>query len=138
MTDPRLAALADVLRADFGPSWFPGLTDVTIIAKTPEEAATAILAALPPDWCGHEDLIARLRKTVDEGYGILMEQRANTATLRTALEDVADWAHDCSPSNTATPWERQTTDEIDPRVYGFDDIEDRCRAALAQVKEATE
>lgn len=51
-------------------------------------------------------------------------------TLREVVEFVADWAHDCSPSNAATPWERKHGDEIDPRVYGFDDIEQRCRAAL--------
>jgi hypothetical protein len=82
MTDPRLAALADVLRADFGPSWFPGLTDVTIIAKTPEEAATAILAALPPDWCGHRMV------SIDEGSLVaglrdeIADLEATFATLR--------------------------------------------------------
>jgi hypothetical protein len=86
MTDPRLAALADVLRADFGPSWFPGLTDVTIIAKTPEEAATAILAALPPDWCGHRMV------SIDEGSLVaglrdeIADLEATFATLRADVE----------------------------------------------------
>ena len=47
------------------------------------------------------------------------------AEARNELAFVADWAHDCSPSNspnvsTTPPWER----------FGFDDIEERCRALL--------
>lgn len=53
-TDPRIAALAAALEAYFGPSWWPGLTDVTIIAADTTVAAEKILAALPPDWCGHD------------------------------------------------------------------------------------
>jgi hypothetical protein len=53
MTDPRIAPLAAALAQYFGPSWWPGLTDVTIIAADTTIAAEKILAALPPGWCGH-------------------------------------------------------------------------------------
>lgn len=52
--------------------------------------AAAILDALPPDWCGHADLIERLRKTVSDGHDVLDDQRATIVTLRAALEQALD------------------------------------------------
>jgi len=54
MTDPRIAALAEALRDISGGladpldpgDFLPGVV-------TAQEFAAAILAALPPDWCGH-------------------------------------------------------------------------------------
>jgi len=46
MTPDPVEALAAALRPHFGPSYFPGLHDVTIIGKSPEEVAATLLAAL--------------------------------------------------------------------------------------------
>jgi hypothetical protein len=58
MTDPTAAALAEALRAHAGPGYFPGTKDITFIVAADRdpaaEFAAAILAALPPDWCGHD------------------------------------------------------------------------------------
>jgi hypothetical protein len=128
-TDPRLAPLADVLRADFGPSWFPGLTDVTIIAKTPEEAAAAILAdldALPGMlW---DDL--SYQAGLEDGR---TEQAAAIATLRAdkvlALKQVR------AVINTLPTTMGHGTIN---RIGVLDIVDDAIRAALAAAGEATE
>jgi hypothetical protein len=83
MTDNGLAALAQRLEAWFGPSWWPGLTDVTIIAKTPEVAAAAILGErgvfLPDGLDGltwdrfvvNENTIATLRAVRDAAQAVI-------------------------------------------------------------------
>jgi hypothetical protein len=56
-TDPRAAALAEALPiVTIG--WEPG-------DMTPMEAAALALADLPPDWCGHEAEIKRLREALN-------------------------------------------------------------------------
>jgi hypothetical protein len=59
MTDPRVAVLAAALRKAF-PSKRASQGSAGVLA------AATILAALPPDWCGHEAEMARLRK-IDAG-----------------------------------------------------------------------
>lgn len=72
MSDPRIAAL---LKA----AWDEGFEDVMT-----EADAAAILAALPPDWCGHEHAVvsaaaqrtigvmelARLRRIEEAAWGV--------------------------------------------------------------------
>ena len=62
MTDPRTAALAEALHASkIGCDFVQVTTEGTAhwverscTTKDHEDAAAAILAALPPDWCGHD------------------------------------------------------------------------------------
>jgi hypothetical protein len=69
----------------------------------PGEVAPLILAAIPPD--------PRLDALLD------------------CIGFVADWAHNCSPSDDPHP------KQVSPYRYGFDDIEQRCRDALAAFEE---
>jgi len=110
MTD-RIAALAKALRAIHpGPAPWPG-------AMTSDEMAAAVIAVLPPDWCGHdpglfpfagrfaalEAEIARLRKIEEAARESIAaidadlyregtpedwwKREAALAALRAALED---------------------------------------------------
>jgi len=84
MTDNGLVALAERLEEYFGPSWWPGLTDVTIIAADTQIAAGKILGergVFLPD-----GLITRkVLRTWQEGAA---RDEATIATLRAALDDL--------------------------------------------------
>ena len=83
MTDNGLVALAERLEEYFGPSWWPGLTDVTIIAADTQIAAGKILGergVFLPD-----GLITRkVLRTWQEGAA----RDEAIATLRAALDDL--------------------------------------------------
>ena len=79
----------------------------------------------------HGDRVQVPKVVLRDAVAVIHDQRAELERLRDVIGFIADWAHDCSPSNQTTPFTRQHPDEVDPRQYGFDDIEDRCRAALA-------
>lgn len=54
MTDPRVTALAAaVIKASDDGKWSVYHTEGGVSWMDRREAAAAILAALPPDWCGH-------------------------------------------------------------------------------------
>ena len=75
MTD-RTAALAEALRLQFSRTCLPD--------NQAEFRAAAILAALPPDWCGHKDEIKNLYdRLADEGYkdGIRLAEAVNEVVL---------------------------------------------------------
>jgi hypothetical protein len=75
MTDPRTAALAEALhliRHMHGNLWPP--TD----ACGCKDEAAAILAALPPDWCGHADEINRQRLVAIDGCIAIVQQSLDT------------------------------------------------------------
>lgn len=93
MTDPRIATLAEALH-----DWYAGKDAEFDGAQCRHrEDAAAILAALPPDWCGHDGPlgpyyrkeIARLRR-IEEAARALLDnhplrcERADA--LRAALE----------------------------------------------------
>ena len=84
MNDNGLVALAERLEEYFGPSWWPGLTDVTIIAADTQIAAGKILGergVFLPD-----GLITRkVLRTWQEGAA---RDEATIATLRAALDDL--------------------------------------------------
>jgi hypothetical protein len=48
-TDPRIAALAEALRV-----WRRVFVDAEDPDRWYTDSAAALLAALPPDWCGHD------------------------------------------------------------------------------------
>jgi len=118
MTDNGLVALAERLEEYFGPSWWPGLTDVTIIAADTQIAAGKILGergVFLPD-----GLITRkVLRTWQEGAA---RDEATIATLRAALEMVvaqkwwcnwgtgANAALDAARVALATAKETQPTD----------------------------
>jgi len=59
--------------------------------------AAAVLAALPPDWCGHAATFAATSAAYDRGYvdGQMLEHRhaeAEIARLRSALDRLVDFA----------------------------------------------
>jgi hypothetical protein len=59
-----------------------------------EREAAAILAALPPDWCGHEAIVrAHIRTGSAMGVEIA-EQAATIATLRAALDGLMEATDD--------------------------------------------
>jgi hypothetical protein len=68
MTDPRIAALAEAL-ASSG----VGCATQTCPEHSSKDHAAAILAALPPDWCGHD---------FNQAARIMVEQAAELARLR--------------------------------------------------------
>ena len=76
MTDPTAAlaeALAEALNAQGRmPCYDPACSD-RHLGYCPTEIAeiAAAAAALPPDWCGHEAEIARLREAID---GVLSDE----------------------------------------------------------------
>ena len=82
--DPRIAALAEALPPDFGPFWDELPQPAPFVHETEfnrEKFAAAILAALPPDWCGHDNIQAEFEAEA---------RRANLLTLQ--LNDAeANW-----------------------------------------------
>jgi hypothetical protein len=58
--------------------------------------------------------------------------RAEVARLRDVVGFVADWAHDCSPTHDPDAWSTGMAGagKAPADRYGFDSIEERCRAAL--------
>lgn len=68
-----------------------------------ERIWAAILAALPPDWCGHEAEIARLTKALD---GILGEAEARADERRRVAEE---WEEE--KRKWWTPSSREATDD---------------------------
>ena len=71
--DAEKALAAALTRMAYGrnddPDWDPSAAldtgDFHDADLSPAEFAAAILAALPPDWCGHEAEIARLRAALE-------------------------------------------------------------------------
>ena len=81
MTDPRVSALAEALRGRYGFDGSDGWG----------EDAAAILAALPPDWCGHEAEIARLRKIEEAARDV-----ADRSEVVSDPEGLGgEWCHYC-------------------------------------------
>jgi len=60
MTDPRTAALAEALSMNLAA--LDDLLHGPVNQYKWENAAAAILAALPPDWCGHPVQVAKWRE----------------------------------------------------------------------------
>jgi hypothetical protein len=89
MTDPRIAALAEALsaaaHADGVHLWCKDRNDCGLYGYA-EDFAAAILDALPPDWCGHEDRINVLRESLAIMREAAVEHRHEIASLRAALE----------------------------------------------------
>jgi hypothetical protein len=79
MTDPRVAALAEAMEqtAKAGQPW-----------ATYPEWATAILAALPPDWCGHDPEGEAAARQFVESITVDCGHEAEIARLR-AIEEAA-------------------------------------------------
>jgi hypothetical protein len=80
-TDPRIAALAQALQdAYMGIGFGVSAPD----QQSYREAAAAILAALPPDWCGHEEhaialaRIDRWRKIKEAARALIADIPPNT------------------------------------------------------------
>jgi broad specificity phosphatase PhoE len=127
-TDPRLAPLAAAVeKAGYG-EVTGDLDQYAEWGGTPNETAAAILAALPPDWCGHADEIAYQKSVVESLHVGMDNALATIATLR-AVEQAARDVWDTCPASY---------DPADPLVIQHAHALNVLRAALAQVKEATD
>ena len=91
-TDPRIAALAEVLREVIDDGWYYR----DLYKSRPSEDAAAILAALPPDWCGHadEEYNSRISRMIAEQDAIRIEHTAEIARLR-PIEEAARVVCEC-------------------------------------------
>jgi hypothetical protein len=155
--DPRLAPLAAALYAADAKLRRPADGTTRLRHRVGQywfrDYAAAILAALPPDWCGHEpddarkiaslrDLtalqaatIARLRADMVAIATQRNEARAEIATLRAALDGLAKAA--ALPRNTRADRGGGVTLKGEWIAVPKADF-DALRAALAQAKEATD
>jgi hypothetical protein len=90
MTDPRIAALAEAIRTGYWaqtpeppPDWAT-LDNAEEWYASPNDMAAYILAALPPDWCGHTDMVSReaaLDIVRREGQRVATEVREVSAEI---------------------------------------------------------
>lgn len=92
-----------------------------------------------PDWtvCAHDSMTwpcetEKARELLAAARTAIPALLDDVERLTAALAFIADWAHDCSPSNGPDGGSHP-----DPKLYGFDAIEDRARAALAASDEAS-
>jgi hypothetical protein len=128
MTDTdRLAALAEVLHTEeVACAWNGEYGDAAIRTCTPSDhrgQAVAILAALPPGWCGH----GQRPEDGERWYGVLMPNTEEWARLR-AIEAAARDAY--AAMDAACQWAATQTSgiktlaEADAHIAGFDALLD--------------
>ena len=80
--------------------------------RTPREMAAAILAALPPDWCGHigvEEVIARAQHDAACRDELARQQAATIARLR-RIEEAARAVAECCAVEES--WGGQESDDL--------------------------
>jgi hypothetical protein len=130
--DPRLAPLAAALIAADAKLRRPADGTTRLRHRVGQywfrDYAAAILAALPPDWCGHADEIAYQKSVVESLHVGMDNALATIATLR-AVEQAARDVWDTCPASY---------DPADPLVIQHAHALNVLRAALAQAKEATD
>jgi broad specificity phosphatase PhoE len=129
-TDPRTTALAAALAKVTRSFWPSGRAKMHVPGEVDEwhrKTAAAILAALPPDWCGHADEIAYQKSVVESLHVGMDNALATIATLR-AVEQAARDVWDTCPASY---------DPADPLVIQHAHALNVLRAALAQAQEPT-
>jgi hypothetical protein len=106
MPDTRIAALAETFRivtVERKPKWQSETVQVLVAAGEFDQAAAAILAALPEGWCGHDPfhrkrchnydpdaVIAHLHTEYDKAAAEIARLRAIEEAARAVCEGVPD------------------------------------------------